>query len=49
MFREISWYCGTETAGSIKDAEFVNNWSFCWCLNKDFVAYTKLMSERVSE
>ena len=45
MFGEISWYCGNETAGSIKDAEFVKNWKDCWCLNKDFAAYNKLVRE----
>jgi hypothetical protein len=44
-FGEISWYRGNEIAGSIKDAEFVNNWSGCWCLNKDSAADNKFMNE----
>jgi hypothetical protein len=45
MFGKISLYSGNETAGSVKDAEFVNNWKDCGCLNKDFAVYNKLVSE----
>jgi len=45
MLTEISWYCGNETAGAIKGVEFVNNWNYCWCLNKYFAACNKVTSE----